>query len=134
MWIAELKKIQNLGELIHFTVEFTDGQSTITRVFSLSGSVAPDWLENQCRATIGIFEGISSIASAKTVGLLDLTVPAPTPTATQVAREIYSSNVQKAKHYLEMVRVGIKNTNDSEITTLKNWLVSNYKSDYWDLF
>jgi len=96
--------------------------------------VAPDWLENQCRATIGIFEGISSIASAKTVGLLDLTVPAPTPTATQVAREIYSSNVQKAKHYLEMVRVGIKNTNDSEITTLKNWLVSNYKSDYWDLF
>ena len=134
MYTASLKSktFQRNNNRILVVVEVTDGTSTFDREFSFS----PNSTVEQMKKTVQSYLDELNGADDKVAGLTDLTLTPEAepeaPTQVELDKQAWQSDRAKLATVMELVRDGVFDGTEAQVTALQNKVRTGFKPAYLD--
>lgn len=138
MWNAQLVgKIREQDRLkvnVRFFNDADEIGTQFVQEFIASAEVGTiEWLKKQVHLKLQALTTLDQTVASLPEGAVASYV-APVPTAEEIARDLYITKLETYRHALKGVEYGILTGNETQITTLKQWLIDNFQDAYIKLF
>lgn len=132
MITATIKSIAKHKGRIAIVVEYNDGTNSWTEELTASASVNLDWLKAQVRQRIKSIADSYAFADSLVIDqVVDITEPVPT--TAEVERAAWLKKYDKWLSMRRAIEAGILTGTENRITTQKQWLIDNWKNEYFDI-
>ena len=133
MYTATLvsKTFQRAANRIVVTVEVTDGTDTFTKSFSFAPNTTVEQMKKTVKYFIDELNGVDEIVA----NLTDLTVTEAepeTPTQAELDKQAWQADRAKLATVMELVRDGVFDGTETQVTALQNKVKTGFKPAYLD--
>jgi hypothetical protein len=126
-WTFSVVDKRQQDDVLLLTIEASDGTRVYRKVFRCT-SPSLEYVRGLCRAWTANLDAVTS--TDHSIGIGELRTTEDPPTKEQLAADAFFAKFVLLKAVLIGVQLGIIPTNDPRITSLREWLTANVKTEY----
>jgi len=131
---AEVKEKVIEGGKLRVTLQYSDGVKSHTETMETKCAQRDDWILEEAKRRCAELDALAAFAGNIKVGLVDTSLAETKKPVVDEARALYESQLRKFGAAQQAMRMGILAETHEAFTSLKTWLINNFKAEYLDLF